>query len=454
MCARTLANNLISVVRARALPFRRVPRPQALWVPDARARALVGVVMWASLIVVAHIWGDQLLARPEPDMDLNAPPLFGRFNLQLSIGVLAPATIGMAIAIFGPRLARCVTWRALLLAGVVASSMWAGSVAVSEGWFALARPLEHPTSYGAALPLESPSLFVDGFIDEIQSLPLHVQSHPPGATLFVWMLDGVRLHASAVASVISLCGASAVAAALLAVREVAGEHVARSCWALFVLAPTALWAATSLDAVFMGVSAWGLAMMIVATGRRGVTADSWAAAGGVLFGGALMMSYGVAPLALVVLPVAAARRRVRPVVVGCISVLAVLTAFGAVGFWWFDGLAAATERYRAGISSARPDDYFLVANLAALAVALGPAVVAGMFTQHDKRLSMIVIPAFAVVLLADLSGLSKGEVERIWLPFTPWLLPAGAFLPGPHRAWLVAQVTWTIMIQVGVQTPW
>ena len=26
-----------------------------------------------------------------------------------------------------------------------------------------------------------------------------------------------------------------------------------------------------------------------------------------------------------------------------------------------------------------------------------------------------------MVVLADLSGMSKAEVERIWLPFVPWL---------------------------------
>jgi hypothetical protein len=34
-----------------------------------------------------------------------------------------------------------------------------------------------------------------------------------------------------------------------------------------------------------------------------------------------------------------------------------------------------------------------------------------------------------MVLLADVSGMSKAEVERIWLPFIPWLLVGTALLP-------------------------
>ncbi len=35
----------------------------------------------------------------------------------------------------------------------------------------------------------------------------------------------------------------------------------------------------------------------------------------------------------------------------------------------------------------------------------------------------------AAILLADLSGMSKAEVERIWLPFAVWLVVPCALLP-------------------------
>ena len=230
--------------------------------------------------------------------------------------------------------------------------------------------------------------------------------------------------------------------------------MARCCCPFLVLAPAAVWVATSMDALFLGVAAWGVALMIVATGRRGAIGDRRAVAGGIFFGGALMLSYGVALLGLLVVYVAALRKRIRPVLIGCVAATAVVATFAIAGFWWPDGLVAATERYRAGISAARPGGYFFVANLAAIAVPLGPAVVAALFARWDKGLSLLVVPALAAIVLADMSGLSKGEVERIWLPFTPWLMPAAGALPAPPTAWLAAQATWTIMVQVGVQTPW
>ena len=90
---------------------------------------------------------------------------------------------------------------------------------------------------------------------------------------------------------------------------------------------------------------------------------------------------------------------------------------GALGFWWWTGLAATRVRYAEGIATIRPYDYFVLANLAAFAVALGPATVAGLASLHRRsRLRWPVGAALLAVAGADLSGLSKGEVERIWLP--------------------------------------
>ncbi|CCH19171.1 Protein of unknown function [Micromonospora lupini str. Lupac 08] len=53
---------------------------------------------------------------------------------------------------------------------------------------------------------------------------------------------------------------------------------------------------------------------------------------------------------------------------------------------------------------------------------------------------LLPLAALVAVLGADLSGLSKAEVERIWLPFVVWLLVATARLPqGSRRWWLAAQ---------------
>jgi hypothetical protein len=54
-----------------------------------------------------------------------------------------------------------------------------------------------------------------------------------------------------------------------------------------------------------------------------------------------------------------------------------------------------------------------------------------------------------------ISGMSKGEVERIWLPFTVWLLPAGAALSaGRASRWLGLQAAIAIVVAATVRTSW
>jgi len=59
------------------------------------------------------------------------------------------------------------------------------------------------------------------------------------------------------------------------------------------------------------------------------------------------------------------------------------------------------------------------------------------------------------MLAADLSGLSRSEVERIWLPFTVWLVPLAAGLAArDRRGWLVAQSGWAIGIALVLRFTW
>jgi methylthioxylose transferase len=154
---------------------------------------------------------------------------------------------------------------------------------------------------------------------------------------------------------------------------------------------------------------------------------------------------------------------VAPLLWAAAGAALVTAAFALAGFWWFDGLAATRERYYAGLGGLRPYGYFVIANLAALAVAAGPATLAGMSSPGARRslrtrpsLGWLVLAAALAVAAANLSGLSKGEVERIWLLFTPWLVAAAAFIPGTalRRWWLAAGALLALAVQVLVVTPW
>jgi hypothetical protein len=170
----------------------------------------------------------------------------------------------------------------------------------------------------------------------------------------------------------------------------------------------------------------------------------------------LFLSYGLVLLGVIPLAVGIARRRIRPLVLGGLAVAAVALAFAGLGFWWLDGLRATHREYYQGIAARRPYGYFLFANLAAFAVAVGPAAVGGLAVLRDRGLWLLVSGALLAVAIADVSGLSKGEVERIWLPFAVWVGLAAALIAVSRRprAWLAAQAATALTVQVGVATIW
>jgi hypothetical protein len=173
-----------------------------------------------------------------------------------------------------------------------------------------------------------------------------------------------------------------------------------------------------------------------------------------------MLSYGLVLLAVIPAVVAIARRRYRPLVVAGLGAGFVFLAFLAAGFSWLTGLATTRRQYWAGVASRRPYWYFVVGNLGAFALAVGPAAAVGLARLRDRRVWMLVGGALLVIALANFSGMSKGEVERIWLPFAPWVLLATVAIvttrmqTGWTRLWLCGQAAIAIGIQAAVRSPW
>jgi methylthioxylose transferase len=92
-------------------------------------------------------------------------------------------------------------------------------------------------------------------------------------------------------------------------------------------------------------------------------------------------------------------------------------------------------------------------------LAVGPAVVAALprLRALPGRLGFPVVGGLVAVLVADASGMSRGEVERIWLPLWPWLLVGAVVLArggGVPRGWLAAQAACTLVITALVRTSW
>ena len=397
--------------------------------------------------------------------------LRGGYAVVLGPGVLLPVALGLVGVLWGPLLASRVRWDALLVGSAAATAAWAVALALSSGEGRLTEPLASRYEYPSDVPrVGSLGNLLATFTasvpaDSADPWTTHVAGHPPGAVLAFVLLD--RLGMSGLGWAAALCiagGAAAVPAVLVAVRAVAGEATARTVAPFAVLAPTALWVATSADALFAGVAAWGIALLATAAaGAPGRARDFSALGGGLLSGVALFLSFGLAALGLTALTVVLVQRRrlgrrgtAQVLGIAAVGVLVVVTAFALAGYWWLDGLAAAASRVRSGPSYAdRPLTFFLFANLAAGALAAGPAAVAGLACVRGARLAAVPWAALAGKLASELTGLVRGETERIWLPFLVWLLPATAALPvRQRRAWLAASAVLALLIEVTVRTEW
>ena len=428
---------------------------------DAGARgpvawpARVAVAGWALLIVAGHLLGAALYAR-QPLVHVGAPPLVGSFDVRLTAHVLPALALAAAAVAWAPSLAIGLRWRRLLAWGWVAAAGWAVALAAADGARAIAAPLATEYEQLRAVPLvESPARFLASFTDVLASYPTHVQGHPPGGVLVLWVMDGAGLGGATAAAALAIgCGAITAPAALVAVRALAGEMRARAAAPFVVFTPAAVWMGTSLDALYAGVSALGIALFALAcTSARSRRAALWALGAGLVLGAALMLSYGVATLGAVVVAIAVGRHRSAAAAWAGAGVLLVLVVFLALRFNWLEGLAATRERYLAGVSQRRPYAEFLVISLAAFALALGPAAAAGLARLHDRGAWLLAGSALVALTAADVSGMSKGETERIWLQFVPWLLVATAAL-GLSRRWLAAQLALALLLQVGVRSPW
>ncbi|MEU6205755.1 hypothetical protein ABZ814_19500 [Micromonospora musae] len=430
---------------------------------EHRHRADLAVLAVEVVLLGVAVGVGLVLNRRGVGLHADAAPLYATWHPHLGWGTPAALLVAVAVLGWGVRWARTARWGALLAAGWAASVAWTLSLALVDGWSAgLTRRLTAQAEYLTEVPrvTDVPAMLA-GFTSRIldfqpDSWSTHTAGHPPGALLLFVGLDRVGLGGAAAAGLACvLVGATVTVSVPVTLRALGAPEAARAVVPFLVLLPGAVWMGVSGDALFAGVVAAGLALLAV----RGPAA---AALGGVLLGFALYLSYGfvlVGVLALAVLVLRPAAR-LRALLAGGVGVLAVAVAFTLAGFHWWEGYRLLVERYYQGWAAERPYAYWVWANLAALLLCAGPVVgpalrraaatAAGRARAGWRRAALaaavrdagpaVVLPLAAVVVVAaaDLSGLSKAEVERIWLPFAVWLLAAAALLPARAGRWWLA----------------
>ena len=441
----------------------RIPRAD----PVASTRVEVGVLtalallVWVGFVALGRTWGLYLMQAGD-HIVLYTPPLLGGYQPNVPAHLWWAAVVGLAGVIVLPRTSTRLRWWPAVAAGVAGAAAWWVALALgdgSNGADGLTRGLfwgpDHDTAIVPAA--NDPLGYIRTFVENLPGGTIQTRAHPPGFQLMMAPLERLGLGGVVpVAIVIITVALSGLVAVALTVREVAGEDLARRALPFVALAPAATWLVISTDALFAGVAAWFVFAFASATGRTGRRADVLAVVAGLLAALLALLSYGLVLMAPIVIAVAVARRAWRPLLIAGAVASAAVLAFVPLGFWWGAGLLATKHEYDT-LGVTRPYSYFVFNNIGAWALAIGPATAVALVRLRDRRLWVLVGGAVAAVALADLSGMSEGEVERIWLPFTLWVLAAGAALgprPAVVRGWLAVQVMTALVITATVGTLW
>jgi hypothetical protein len=449
----------------------------------ANRAPLVGLAVAVLLIVagiaVPAITGWQVHVK-------SFPPLHARWDPRLGPGTIPAIAVAALTIAFGMRVAARWPWGRMLLATFLTAVAWMTSLATVDGLAGIGHILDTGYEYlQTARSVTDFSATLHEYIariplDSPHNWPVHIAGHPPGALLFFFALVHVGLGSGpAAGSVVLVLAATTPIAVLVTLRRLGAETQARWAAPLLATGPAAIWMAVSADAMFGAVAAWGLcALAGAATARSLRAAVGLAVVAGLLLGYCVMLSYGLpilGILALAVLLVARGWQRL-PWVVGAaiVAAVSVVLAFAVWGFSWWSAYPVLVQRYWDGVATKRPFGYWVWADLAALVFSAGPLVGASVAAalarlrgmrstaggervvlRGERVVVALTVAALATVLVADLSGMSKAEVERIWLPFVPWLLVSTALLP-PHwrRFGLAGQLCFALLLQHLLFTGW
>ncbi|HEX3931074.1 MAG TPA: hypothetical protein VHW64_10230 [Nocardioides sp.] len=453
------------------MPATSAVRPEVTREPRmarAAARGLaIAVVLVGAAFAVPPLTGWNVHASGV--LRHTAAPLYAAWDPHLGIGTPFALLLAWAGVGHGHRLAERLEWRRLLGATYAAGLAWALALAFVSGPSGLSRATSSHGEYlFSARRVDGLHAMLQGYVARIPlgspgGWPTHPAGHPPGALLFFVVLVRTGLGDPFVAGLlITLIGVSMPIAVLVTMRALGQEALARQAAPYLVLTPAALWIAVSADALFGTVGAWGVALVAVAATTQH-TRTRWGAAagGGLLLGLLPTLSYGLVLYATLPIAVLIVTRawRILPVV-AVVALLPVLALAGG-GFVWWEAYPVLRDRYWAGIAHDRPASYWLWGDLASLLVCAGPMVGAGLASvvargrEVPSAVRLLVGAAALSVAVADLSLMSKAEVERIWLPFVPWLLLSTAFLPESwRRRALVGQVVTALLVEHLLLTGW
>lgn len=449
--------------------------------------SLVALALMTTAVVVPVLSGIEVEA-------LGLPPLFADYMRRFGPGTPLVLAIALAVGIWGMRAADKLRLPALLLTAWAVALAWMLGLDAIDGWSRLGGVL---ASAGEYLPtaravadqglLKGSAELIGSYIERIpldhpNNLPVHLAGHPPAAVLFFAVLVSLGVTSTWwIGFIVAALAATIPVAIVLTLRELHALAAGRAIVPFLVTAPAAIWLAVSADAVFATVGAWGI--MVLSKSAARATTDgrtiAWALVSGLLLGIGTFMNYGFPLIGLVAITVLLVARNFRPLMWSVLAALVVAFAFALAGFAWWEAYPVLEQRYWDGLASARPPSYWLWANIAALLFATGPvlgvgvlgtlgalvrnwrgiwsgAELSGQPMDPEKRVIVLVsLAAILMVVFADLSNMSRAEVERIWLFMVPWLLVSVALIPPRSRRWvLILNLVFSVVVGHTVLSAW
>ncbi len=432
------------------------------------------LLIWAGL-VAAGLGLTALAVALSARVGSPSAPFTGHFRFKVEIGsLLAPATAVTVLAAVRAGVADRLRWPVLLFAAYAAAVWWAVSLALVDGGNGFASPIDSPTEYLRDVPAvgSHPGHFLQTFTANAPHYSIATRTHPPGPVLLLWLLGKLGIHRpEAIGIILTLLACAYVPLLAVGVRSLCHETAARRLLPILVLAPYAVWLAVSMDAIVLLLAAAFVTLGVI--GSEPGRSPLWALASGLVLGCDALLNYAVAWLGVSVVAVYFVRR--RPLLnffTGAGAILPLMLAWVA-GFTWTKGLSMAQADFSARVGPHRSWLLWAFLDLLLLLLACGPAIIRALQRLHLTPGWPFVVGAALAVSFAVLSGLSRGEVERSWLAFYPFLLipavapavrpadaapPPGAPPPpdaGPVPYWPVAVGAATaIVIEAVLRTTW
>lgn len=420
-------------------------------VTSAFVTVAVGVMIRAA--------GGQLGAGFPPFTMYWGPQVYSLGTLLLAVAVSATAVAVAPVMV--SRIRSPVAFAAWLYALTLALGLAVNVVhGGSRGWyaaFAIGRggSVEGRYEYLPGLPWlrHGVGYYIGHFSSLLPHLPVHVQGNPPGPL--------VALHLLAVASptaLATLCIATGALVAPLAYdlgRKLGTEQRGRVAGTLTAASPSVLlFGVTSADYVF---AALGVAVACLFIRRH----PAAVAAGAGLAALATFCSWVLFAIPAWAALVAWQRDGWRSALrITLFTVLAVAVFNGALAAaYGYDPLA--TVRATVAASSSEPIHavrsyaYWIFGSPTAWAIMLGPATTWFALRGLADR-DGVAIATFAIVSTAAILGLTRGETERIWLPFVPLACVSAAEMLSSRklRPLLLALVSQALAVEVLFFTVW